>query len=361
MKSVKVGLSVVLIAIPLVSAAQTSTCQAVYAESVRNLNVSSQVSFQKISIFKEHCEENGALKSEISKLDLAVPIKTLTAKIGISRDQQQQEMQQFCKTFKDERNRNDAQFSMNDTVAVDALRSYNQCIALEKRNVQISHTSNEESIVVRVDFNPTTSVVALNSLSFDEKMANCTSTILGDGARPITFSTGKVAANGPFVVSCRRTPQTTDRGRRFSRVSFLISTNHGDYDVYMAPETLLNFDMESIARRGIQAFDETLKAEKEASAKLAEMNAKLRDNTRIASAESATLKAKMANPSAQIFSILQGEGAPIPCPQDGGDHLTYVKNSCAAPGVLSVLTKTPEVGGRKCGYRTWQWACVTYP
>ena len=341
-----------LAAAPMISLGQVSTCQGVYADAVRNVDVSSRLLVEQSSIFTQHCEANGSLKSSSSKLDLAIPVKTVTAKVGLSQEQTQQEMQQFCKTYSDARYRYENTFRMSNTVVTDALRSYNQCIELEQKNVRIVHTANTSSMAVRVVFNPSTDVVVVNSVQYDESTATCTSNIGKGGTRPITFKTGTLKANAPFAISCSRKPEVTSDGtRKFPRLEFLLSTNQGDYTVALPTEEMLNYDLASKNRTAI----ETLTVNNQ---NLVSANSALTASNQSLSTANTTSIAKLASPRAEVFIVTQGQASEIPC---AGDQNKYIRDSCPAPGVLTPIAKTPEVHGGACGYRAWKWACVTYP
>jgi len=294
-------------------------------------------------IFARYCESNGSLKSSSAQLDLTIPVKAI--KLGFSGNQAQakQEMQKFCNSYSERLNTYSASYQLNNRVVVDALLSFNQCVALEGKRVQISHVTTNADLVVRVGFNPAEQQVTLNSVQYDPAVATCTSNIAGEGKPiPVSATTGELKANKPFSIACGRKALTTARGdRKFARLEVLVDTNQGAYTVAMPTEEMLGFDLASTNRQAILAAKQ--------------------EQTRLRR-EVDSLKAKIAGVRGQAFSFTQGQGQIIPCPQDGGNILTFSKNYCDQKGAtVSGLQNIGSRNGGKCGYTSYKWACISFP
>lgn len=322
--------------------AQTSVCEAVYKESVRNVDIQSRVLTEQNDTFSTHCEVNGSLKSSSTNVDLSIPVKAIKIGFSGSKNEAQQEMQEFCKTFTQRLNRFDSFYQLNNHVVVDALTSFNQCVALEKESVRISHAATESrSLVVRVGFNPTEANVSLRSVDYDSSAAQC-STSITEGGKSIELSRDmkEVKAMGPFSISCTRTAQPTSTGDlKFSRLELLVDTNRGAYKVTMPTEEMLGYDLASQNKMNL----------------LAAMQEHVRLRNQID-----LLQAKMAGVRASAHFSLQGEKAKIKCPRDGGNPQAYAKNICGSASVVGLVGDPSREGG-SCGYKTWRWTCVSFP
>ncbi|WP_409294896.1 hypothetical protein [Pseudomonas sp. KCJK8670] len=319
-----------------------SSCEAVYADSVRNVDIQSRVITEQNDIFTRHCEVNGSLKSSSANVDLTVPVKGI--KVGFSGGQSEatEIMREFCKTHIEKLRTFDSFYQVNNHVVADALQSFNQCVALEKRSVQISHVSTDaRSMVVRVGFNPAEQNVTLNSVQYDTATATCRSNIKGDG-EPIvvTSSSGQITAAKPFSIACERIAAPATGGAlKFPRFELLVDTNQGAYSVAMPTEEMLGYDLANANRQ--------------------EILASIQEQTRL-KGEIDSLRAKISGVRAVANFTTQGEGAPVPCPQDGGNLDSFIRNSCAS-GVVSGLVQTYSGGGARCGYTSYMWSCIIFP
>jgi hypothetical protein len=317
------------------AAQQASTCQPVYQDSVRNVDVNSRVLSERSELFTKHCEANGSMKSSSTALDLTVPIKTVQVGFSGSRDEAQQKMQQFCKSHSEALSRYENVYQYSNSVVVDALRSYNQCLVLEGKGVRISHLATDaRSLVVRVDLNPATSNVTLNSVQYDTAVATCTSNIYGRGTpKTVNATSGQVTAKGPFSVACERKAALTAEGaRKFPRVELLVDTNQGAYTVALPTEEMLGYDLASANKR----------------------------TALVGAQERADLHSELAalkGTKADVQFVTQGEGNTVACPQRGGSSETYARGVCTG-GKVSDLKPVYSHGGGECGHTTFAWLCT---
>ena len=323
------------------ASAQYSTCQSVYADSVRNVEVQSRLLTEQSDAYSRHCEANGSLKSSSANVDLTVPVKAINIGFSGGAAEAKQVMQEFCKISSEKLSRMDAMYQLSNTVVVDALTSFNQCIALESKRVQIAHVATDSrSLVVRVGFNPAEQNVTLNSVQYDAGVAKCHTNVDGYGPPTVlSATTGQMKAKGPFSVACERISQLTASGdRKYSRFELLVDTNQGAYSVVMPTEEMLGYDLASENKQKI----------------VAEVQERLRLNDEVGA-----LRARIAGVSAKPHFVVQGEGATVACPQNGGDLAAYVAQSCPG-GIVSGQRLINSTGGRRCGYSSHEWACIKF-
>lgn len=335
--------------------AAAQTCASVYSEATRNVDVYTRTIAEQRSTFNEHCETNGSMRSSSSSQDLTIPVKAFKASFSGTAQEARQEMQDFCKTYASNVQKYDGMYRLNDSVSVDALRSFNQCVALERSSVNVSHSATpSRSVVVRVDLNPATTNVVLRAVRYDSNVAQCTSTINGATPTVIVADTPEFKATSPFSVVCDRKPEKTQAGElRFPRFELLIDTNFGPYTVVMPTEGVLNYDLASVnAKRAENA------ALVEAGLKK-EVDDLQRQNVQLKSDVSAVTTKMNGLKFTSIHFIMQGQGAPWPCPLNPEDESQKICRSEGA--VRSRLDKTPERGGGSCGYREWKFACYQFP
>lgn len=325
---------------------EEGSCASVYVDATRNVNIATRILIEQDQFFTKHCENNGLIRTESLGLDLTVPIKQIKADFSGTKNEALEEMKQFCKESASDRKRFQSSYDYNNSVVVDALRSFNQCRALEAKGININHkTTDVRSLVVKVHFNPTTDKIQLNSVQYDPLVADCFTDI--KGIKKLRTPMKPVKAKAPFSVSCTRIAENNkDGNNKFNRFELLLDTNQGAYSVAMPTEEMLGYDIASVNKRKILAAqDESQKLRGELGDSLSRNN---------------DLTKKMQNPKVKIHTMRQGSGlgsSGIAC-----DHNinTFAKGVCGSAIMTPVLRITPESNGGSCGYRTWQWACVSY-
>lgn len=324
------------------------SCEMVYATSIRNVDIDIRSLAEQNDVYSTHCESNGSIRESSKSLDLTVPIKKVKLGFSGSQSDAQHEMQEFCKAYQQNYNKSEAVYKASSIVVSDALRSYNQCKALEINKVQISHVATESrSVAISVNFNPAVTKLELYGVNYDTEVATCRSDISKETEGKIDASIGSIRAKEPFSVACDRTGSlTTDGSKKYSRFEIIVNTSAGAYAFAMPVEEVLGYDLASQNKTAIEA----------ASAKIIELNN-----------EKLSLQAKIDNITSRMNGIsitphiiTQGEGAPIPCPQDGGNLEKHTTNICGNAKRTSLIKIGGHSGGR-CGYGTYKFACYSYP
>ena len=345
----------IFVAATLISAAgclqaqPASRCHAVYEDAVRNVDLVTRQLSQNRSIFAQHCEESGSVKSTSEKLDLTIPVKQVTIGFEGSREQALSEMRRFCKTYAERFSSNEQYFQLNDRVVVDALASFNRCLALEQSGVYMEHVATaSQALLVRVNFNPTAVILRVRNVQYDEKTAKCTADLGSNGNRiPVSAGMEPINATAPFSVACERTGTTRESGELvYPRLELTLDTSHGAYSVSLPSEGLNGYELASEIRiRDI--------------AKSQEMARLASSEERHRSTATALIHA-ITQMTATSHIATQGQGANVACPQDGGRLDQFMRASCP-DGRLMGINRIQTSSGRRCGYTTYTWSCITFP
>ena len=134
----------------------------------------------------------------------------------------------------------------------DALSSFNECLALAKDDLIITHTvSPPFGVIISGTFTNATANIALDSVLLESDKITCTSTNFSeDGtAEIIDDGQGYPLNNDNFSIACTRTPVPTgDGGVYYPETSISLSTTASDYVVRLRDETHLGFAMASDAQ-----------------------------------------------------------------------------------------------------------------
>jgi hypothetical protein len=260
---------IALIMVPTLAQSE-ETCADVYARSVADISIKVRHDFEFDYLWTKHCEKNGELRQESTKLDLTIPVKEIVVGFSGSQQEATQRMQQFCKEHLQERLAQTDTYDYQRTVVNAAQNSFNDCRALELNGVRMSHSIQEpRSVVIRADFDPSKTKVMFRGAVYDQKIAKCTTTALThDGTPTIITAATKETPVQPFSITCERTPTKTANGAlKFDRFTAAVVTNHGTYTVERPDEGLFGFDLASQSKlrydRAVADRD-TLAAEKAA-------------------------------------------------------------------------------------------------
>lgn len=126
---------------PLPVWAQYDHCIDVYKAATRNLLVSENSYSSVNTIFDNYCEVSGEAKSSNSSAGIEAVIKQIPISFTGQSGSSEQRMKNFCKTYSSVRFDTAASRSLADTVVVDALKSFNECVAITQAGVRISHSA----------------------------------------------------------------------------------------------------------------------------------------------------------------------------------------------------------------------------
>lgn len=331
------------------SLASSQTCESVYSTAVRNVDLETRTLVETNDLFSKHCESNGSMRQSSAGLDLTIPIKGIVVGFSGSQAEAQQEMQKFCKSYAQNFARNESFYKLSNFVVTDALKSYNQCKAIEVNKVAISHLATESrSLVVSVSFNPATANVQVFGVQYDKTLATCRSDVYGKGVQVVDESSGSVRAAGPFAIACDRiAEQSKDGEKKFPRLEVLVNTSAGPYAVTMPVETVLGFDLASQNRLMIEAQ--------------ARRNAELNIRNNEILAKNNELLAKIAGIQVKAFNVVQGEGAQVNCAVFGGNLEQSTKAMCGDGWTRGALQQISSNSGKRCGYTSYRFACYQFP
>ncbi|HWW49539.1 MAG TPA: hypothetical protein VNZ94_17045 [Xanthobacteraceae bacterium] len=324
--------------VPSLVQGQESFCADVYATSVANVSIRVRQTAEHDYLWNKHCEKNGELRQESTKLDLTIPIKAIVVGFSGSNEQARQRMTQFCKENLQERLATSDGYDFERTIVIAAQKSFNECRALELAAVRVSHAIfDPTSVVIRADFDPTKTNVSFRAFTYDPKAAVCRTTALSKDGKPttITDATQETGSVQPFSVICKRIGKKASSGaEKFERFLAALVTNHGTYSVELPAEEMLGFDL---ATQNKQRQGKML-------------------------AEIASLNNKLAGVTAETHLVRQGQYAAggywehVLCPQDGGDLDAHTRGICRdrTSSRRHLLTHS----GNRCGYNYYAIACI---
>lgn len=340
----KCGLLAVCMAIsPTFSYAQSS-CAGVYADSTRNIDAVSKQASEYSYIYSTHCEANGSLRSSSSGQDLSVAYAGIEVGWKGTKAEAEQKMQNFCKSRQSEYNKASSYLAVSNTVVTEALKSFNQCKALEVNSVFMSHYADQTSLIIRGNLNPATTKVDIQAVLYDEALGTCQSTSIRP-PRPVRVDATMNAftAKGPFSITCKRLGVKTEAGEtKYPRFEVSLATNHGTYGVTLLAEDILSLDLASQNRQELAKRDTAIFS----------INQQLDSEKQ----KGAVLQKRIDGITVSSHQAFEGDGAPQGC--WGGK--AFMQATCGATRVVGERMIYDRSGG-SCGYRQHLFSCLTIP
>lgn len=329
------------------------TCQAVYQNAVRNIDLNTRQTVQASDLFDQHCETNGSTKSSSLSVGLEATVKQIPVKFSLGSGSASEKLQTFCKTFASTNFERSDSYSFQSNVVTESLRLLNQCLEIEKSGVRASHVVNgQTSVTVRFDFETDKQQVMLRSVTYDEKAATCTTTGINGSPTVVNSKLRQVLLQRSFAIVCRRTPtQLTNGTLVYKPLELSVDTNFGPYTVSLQGDQVYAY---ALASRN-QAMVNSLKQEK---SQLTANVATLKAQQAQTAAALDQANSRIAGVVVDAYTVVQGQGATVACPQDGGNINTYMSQICANRrfGGFRLIANG---SGRRCGYSTYIFTCIT--
>ncbi len=243
------------------------TCGDVYANAVRNISVTARQFNEEKYLFAQHCSARGELSSSSSNSDLSLVAKKITFGFSGSKEDAKKIVNNFCKEFIGKDISSGRIYDTQNVVVVDALRSLNECRALEINNVNVWYAVQEpRSVIIGVDFNPAKTKLFLRAVTYDSKSAECRTTGLSKDGKPTLLNdkTSEQLMEKPFSIVCeRKNAQFSNDGAiHYPRFAVGVDTNYGAYTVSLADESVLGFDLANLNKQRYDAIERELEKEK---------------------------------------------------------------------------------------------------
>jgi hypothetical protein len=314
------------------------SCASVYAGSVANISEKIRTWVQDDFLWNKHCEKDGDFHESSSSSGLSVSIgDILGGGFSGSNSDAVKKIRDFCKAHLQTRHELSDSYDYDKTIVQGALKSFNECRALELRQVHVSHTVQyPRSVNIRVDFDPTATNVSFRQMVYDSNVATCTSTGLSKDGSPVKLTAAtKEMQVKPFSVDCVRIgSKTKDGGVKFDRFVAALDTSAGTYSVSLPTEEMLGYDLasENKTERNILEYERS----------------ELRKQVD-------GLKRQLASVKAPIHFFSHGQDDVVPCE---GSPDAYAAKLCGKD--KPVLQMLWDHAGNKCGHRIFAVACIGY-
>lgn len=245
-----------------------SACAVVYKNAVANVSTSTRETTEISYVFNLYCETSGETKEWVSSASASFPIKGIPISASGDGDFTQNELKEFCEIGSEQNYAFGAEFGYNRDIAVDALQSFNQCVALERKvGLTLTHeAAPPKSIVINGQFAGVTTVGTLDAVVYDKNLVACTSANFNDDGQPQTLNGAMALPIGAkqFSITCERNPESLEDGQYYPYATVQVSTSFGVYTVVMPSDKLHGFKTAAAAEAAnAEMTSRFLKAESE--------------------------------------------------------------------------------------------------
>jgi hypothetical protein len=246
-----------------VAFAKYGHCVSVYEHATRNFSFSYTLQNTVNALFSQHCRADGSVNQRSLTVGLDVTIKKLPLSFTGTSTDAKQRLSNFCKVEHSNRLNSRSDVRQQDSVVVDALRAFNNCVELTDRGVNTTITTVDNfHSTIRVNF-PAGDKISLLSASTGEGLT-CTVNVTQYGltSNQVIGPTTQIDFHEPFTITCRR--QAAKRGNPqgaqqiFRRTSMIASFNKGDVSIFYPQEGILATDLASEIAKRISELEERL-------------------------------------------------------------------------------------------------------
>jgi hypothetical protein len=340
-------------------AAQLGDCAMVYIGATQNVtNEERQASFLNVS-YNLYCERNGEVRSSTYALDLQAIVKAIPLSFSAAATDDRAKIQEFCKVGWSNNAFSERLSSSARIVAVDALKSFNECRALEIKSLKISMVQSHPEFltisgtITNPDLNP-----SVDGIQYNRDLVTCESTSFSNGRKEVLDPARNVRRRfrGSFSIQCARKPQKQASLTFYPRATVSLATSQGPYSVVLAEDQMYGFVLASQSKaqyNRVEAERDTARNE--------------RDNAR---AEAANLTSRLqAAGVSKIVKYTTGErheeieavwGKRVTDGRDGANYWAivneYGRASCAPDQAF--VYQVRNYPGNCCGYSWFIAVCV---
>ncbi len=297
--------------------------------------------------------KNGSVKSSSASGNLTLPFDASPINLSVAGNSGHQKIQEFCKAGASSNFSSSNILTRASTVVVDALRSFNDCVALKGKGLNITHSEQfPESVIFYGEFVNRTSTVTLDIVDYDADKVTCTSSNfswLGTREK-VSGDQKKIPSN--FNITCRRIPINLPGSFKYPRATVAISTSLGPYNVVLQEDDLQGFALASEAKK-----------ETDRLSKIVEDLQMETGNLKAAAARADSYSVILYHGNnlgfnGQIFSRSAKLFKTVGCPKNDAQFQPGVKNACIPGYEAQYVGLLWDYSGGTCGNTFHELKCV---
>jgi hypothetical protein len=339
------------------------SCASVYLHSVANVQIEARENTERSFVFNLYCEQNGEMRSAAGGGSFSFPIKGIPISLSAEGSFSESQMREFCRVGHEQNFFQSAEFGYNRFVSEAALRSFNDCISIEQRQVRITHeVTPPDGLTIFVELSDARQTGYLNSLDYNPEQMTCTTAAFSETGEAETLNGSmrrEIRGGMTFHISCRRIPQIWGGAAHYPQANFLIGTSWGSYAVPLPGDTHYGFELASHARamhaEVVERLSEAQRERDTAARRAADAEARAAADRRLA--------------NLSVFRVVQGDNRTVahdfyePCAIHGGANNVntreYMTPLCRSREMTYQSHRLANVhAGRGCNHSIYALICV---
>ena len=318
------------------------TCEFVYQNATRDIDVQTKVYQQLDYTYDNYCNRDGTKKTFTMDDSVSAVFDDLPFTFKSNKGATDERVTEFCRQYSSERYIYNRYYSYKNDVQVGALNAYNECVALKTKGVLIGYEP--DGVVggsISGTFKDRTTALVIHAVLYDKKLVACK--ISSDDFTTATSidDTKPVKVDKNFTIACRRTPSKESGRDYYPSTDIRLDTNSGGYTVHFEGDALNGYYLASEAKAQYDAAQSQLTQAKQSEDILLD---------------------RIKKASVTSYRFYNGD--------PGGDSaLTGPRRNCEAnltPYAQAVCGKrkpffaaiAPGAGGGRCGYAYYNLACL---
>jgi hypothetical protein len=218
----------------------SSSCAAVYADAVASKNRFSRDFNHNEYAFDRYCDSNGNRKSfSLSSSDEAI-INAIPFKSTLGISASSERLSQFCRDYRSHMNTSEYVTTSQIIPDVSALRSFNQCMALERLGINLSQSYSPlapKIVTAQISFDPTQTNLILSSVGYSDNISECSTNDINVNGGKITLDGAKAHnLNRTTLITCRRKSTPDYGGEGFRPAAVQLGLNSSIYTLEFPSE-----------------------------------------------------------------------------------------------------------------------------
>lgn len=352
---------VTFVGIPAFAEEGYDACVSVYANSTRNINQEYREQIQVNQLFNEHCEQNGELRTSGGSIDFEGVVKAIPVKIGVSGNSAKEKMQSFCKIAQTYSLNNSAEFNFANQVVVDALSSFNQCLAIASERLVITHSAQgAESVIINGRWRDgITQGVYLDTITFDPNLIGCSSTSFSADGSSETVGDKRLELSKNFNIACRRLPKSQEGDLVYAEANIGLGTSLGTYSIKLYDERILGF---TNAQDAIENYEQLSRERDTIASNLSTVTTSLED-VRAAYDRKDAYSVILYHGSTlglftQIWNVNPRNFKSVACPKNDAQFNPAMASACESGYSPTYVRMFWDFGGGPCGNTFHELKCV---
>jgi hypothetical protein len=224
------------------------SCASVYSNAVANVSIETKERSIRSFYFNFYCEQSGTSKSFAAGGGIAFPIEGIPLEANGNASWSQTDLNKFCKIGNEKNYSHGTDFAFGRYVVTDALKSFNECRALEREGLIVTHqVAPPKSFAVHGSFTGVIVRASLDTVTYDSDLMECTSTNFGKNKKSevLDGSVGYPIGTSNFNIACERKPFVARDKKYFPWATFQMSTSLGPYTVIVPGDHHFGFELAS--------------------------------------------------------------------------------------------------------------------